>query len=301
MERYTLSNLQLLEAESIHILRETAAEFERPVMLYSAGKDSSVLLRLAQKAFCPGRIPFTLLHVDTTLKFPEMYEFRDSAAREAGVELRIYTNREAIAAGANPGDLGTVRCCELLKTRALLAALKDGGHDAAIGGARREEERSRAKERIWSTRDAFGQWTPKRQRGELWNLYNGRLAPGESMRVFPLSNWTELDIWLYIHAEGIPVVPLYFAKRRKVVVRGGQLIPMGSATKVRPGEETRTLSVRFRTLGCYPCTGAVRSSAKTVEEVIIETAEARQSERVTRVIDHDVDGSMEQKKLEGYF
>jgi sulfate adenylyltransferase subunit 2 len=301
MERYTLSNLQLLEAESVHVLRETAAEFQRPVMLYSAGKDSSVLLRLAQKAFHPGRIPFALLHVDTTLKFPEMYEFRDTAVREAGVELRVYANREALAAGANPADLGTVRCCELLKTQALLAALREGGYDAAIGGARREEERSRAKERIWSVRDAFGQWTPKRQRPELWNLYNARLAPGESMRVFPLSNWTELDIWLYIHAEAIPVVPLYFARRRKVLLRDGQLIPMGPAVKVKPGEETRTLSVRFRTLGCYPCTGAVRSSAKTVEEVILETAHARQSERVTRVIDHDVDGSMEQKKLEGYF
>jgi sulfate adenylyltransferase subunit 2 len=301
MEKYTLSNLQILEAEGIHIIREAAAEFERPVMLYSAGKDSSVLLRLARKAFHPGRIPFTLLHVDTGMKFPEMYEFRDRAAAEAGVELCVYSNGSAIAAGADPQRLGIARCCEMLKTRSLVEAIRSGGYDAAIGGARREEERSRAKERIWSLRDADGQWSPKSQRAELWDLYNGRLGPGETMRVFPLSNWTELDVWLYIHIEKIPVVPLYFAAKRNVISRGGQLIPLGPRVQAQPGEKTRTLTVRFRTLGCYPCTGAVRSTAKTVIDVIRETAAARQSERVTRLIDHDVDGSMERKKLEGYF
>lgn len=301
MEKYTLNNLQLLEAESIHILREAAAEFEMPVMLYSAGKDSSVLLRLAKKAFHPGRIPFELLHVDTGMKFPEMYEFRDRAAAEAGTKLRVYSNESAVASGADPHALGITRCCEMLKTRALVDAIRAGGYDAAIGGARREEERSRAKERIWSLRDAQGQWSPKSQRAELWDLYNGRLGPGETMRVFPLSNWTELDVWLYIHAEGIPVVPLYFAAKRKVVSRGGQLIPLGPRMAPRPGEKTRTLVVRFRTLGCYPCTGAVRSTARTVIDIIRETAAARDSERVTRLIDHDVDGSMERKKLEGYF
>jgi len=301
MEKLTLDNLQTLEAESVHIIRETVAMFERPVMLYSAGKDSSVLLRLAQKAFYPGPVPFPLLHVDTSLKFPEMYAFRDQAAREAGVHISVYTNREALACGANPSDLGTVRCCELLKTQALLAAIREGGHTAAVGGARREEERSRAKERIWSIRDKYGQWEPRLQRPEPWNLCNPRLSPGETMRVFPLSNWTELDIWLYIAAERIPVVPLYFAKKRKVIIRGERILALGHGVKPVGGEDIRTLSVRFRTLGCQPCTGAIRSTARTIEEVIRETATLRRSERDTRLIDSDVDGSMERKKVEGYF
>jgi sulfate adenylyltransferase subunit 2 len=300
-EAYSLSVSRRLEAESIHILREVAAEFERPVMMYSVGKDSSVLLRLAQKAFHPGRIPFPLLHIDTSYKFPEMYGFRDRACAEAGVELRVLRNEAALAAEANPWDLGTVKCCGLLKTQGLLDALKAGNYDAVIGGARREEERSRAKERIYSFRDGHGQWDPKNQRPELWNLYNGRIHRGESIRVFPLSNWTELDIWRYIEHEAIPVVPLYFAAVRGVVRRGGQLIPVGGSTRLAPGEHTEQLEVRFRSLGCYPCTGAVNSSARTVAEIISELEATRHSERVTRVIDHDQDGSMEQKKREGYF
>ena len=296
-----LTTLDLLEAESIHIMREVVAEFERPVMLYSIGKDSSVMLRLAQKAFAPGRVPFPLLHVDTGLKFPEMYDFRERVARETGVDLCVYRFEEAIARGDNPWDLGTVRCCAALKTEALLNALRDGEYDAAMGGARREEERSRAKERVYSFRDAFGQWDPKNQRPELWNLYNGRIAPGEHIRVFPLSNWTELDIWLYIHREQIPVVPLYFAAEREVIVRDHQLIPVYARTRLAPGVETRRVMCRYRTLGCYPCTGAVRSTARNVEEIIEEMMVARQSERITRLIDHDQDSSMEQKKREGYF
>ena len=296
-----LTTLDLLEAESIHIIREVVAEFERPVMLYSIGKDSSVMLRLAQKAFAPGGLPFPLLHVDTGLKFPEMYAFRDEQCRKLGVDLRVYRFEEAIARGDNPWELGTVRCCAALKTEALLNALREGEFDAAMGGARREEERSRAKERVYSFRDVFGQWDPKNQRPELWNIYNGRIAPGEHIRVFPLSNWTELDIWLYIHRERIPVVPLYFARERAVIEREQQLIPVYEHTPLRTGEEARTVCCRYRTLGCYPCTGAVRSSASTVEEIIEEMMVARQSERITRLIDHDQDSSMEQKKREGYF
>ncbi len=232
---YSLSVLRRLEAESIHILREVAAEFERPVMMYSVGKDSSVMLRLARKAFHPGRVPFPLLHIDTSFKFPEMYAFRDRACAEAGVELRISRNESAITNDANPWDLGTVRCCGFLKTQGLLDALRAGGYDAVIGGARREEERSRAKERIYSFRDVHGQWDPKRQRPELWSLYNGRIEPGESIRVFPLSTWTELAIWRYIELEDIDVVPLYFAAERDVVRRGGQLIPAGEKTRSCPG------------------------------------------------------------------
>ena len=235
-ENYSLSVLDRLEAESIHILREVAAEFERPVMMYSAGKDSSVMLRLAQKAFFPDRIPFPFLHVDTSYKFPEMYEFRDRVCAEAGVELRVRRNEAALAAGANPADLGTVKCCGLLKTQGLLDELRAGRYDAVIGGARREEERSRAKERIFSFRDAHGQWDPKNQRPELWNLYNARIHPGESIRVFPLSNWTELDVWRYIERKSIPVVPLYFAAEREMVRRDGRLIPVGPATRLLPGE-----------------------------------------------------------------
>jgi len=301
MTRYTLSHLDALEAESIHILREVVAEFENPVMLYSVGKDSSVMVRLAQKAFAPGRIPFPLLHVDTGYKFREMYEFRDRFCAEIGARLVVYRNEEAIAAGANPFDLGTSKCCGLLKTQGLLQALTAGKYDAAFGGARRDEEKSRAKERVYSFRDRAGQWDPKNQRPELWNLYNGRHDKGESIRVFPLSNWTELDVWLYIHRENIPVVPMYFAREREMVVRDEQLIPLEGPTRLRPGEKPQKVMCRFRTLGCSPCTGAVRSTAATIAEIIEELMTARNSERITRVIDHDQDGSMELKKREGYF
>jgi sulfate adenylyltransferase subunit 2 len=296
-----LTNLKLLEAESLHILREVVAEFERPVMLYSMGKDSSAMVRLAQKAFYPGPLPFPLLHVDTGMKFAEMYDFRDNFCREIGADLHVYRFEEAIAGGANPWDLGTVKCCGLLKTQALINALTEGGHDAAFGGARRDEERSRAKERVYSFRDTRGQWDPKNQRPELWNLYNGRLDKGESIRVFPLSNWTELDVWMYIQLENIPVVPLYFAKEREVVEREGQIIPVYADTHLLPGETPQKMVCRFRTLGCHPCTGAVRSEASTVAEIVQEMMVARDSERITRVIDHDQDASMEQKKREGYF
>ena len=301
VEKLHLSNLQALEAESIHIIREVAAEFERPVMLYSVGKDSSVMVRLAQKAFSPGKIPFPLLHVDTGLKFPEMYEFRDAFCREIGADLRVYRFEEAIANGTDPAEMGTVKCCALLKTQALLNALREGGYDAAFGGSRRDEEKSRAKERIYSFRDSFGQWDPKNQRPELWNLYNARIRKGESIRVFPISNWTELDVWLYIMAEKIPVVPMYFAKEWDVVPRDGRLIPVYERTRLREGEAPVKTLCRFRTLGCYPCTGAVHSSATTVEEIVQEMMVARHSERITRLIDHDQDSSMEQKKREGYF
>ena len=301
MENYRSTNLQILEAESIHIIREVTAEFENPVMLYSVGKDSSVMLRLAQKAFHPGKIPFPLLHVDTGYKFPEMYEFRDKLCKEIGADLVVYKNQEAIDANANPWDWGTVKCCGALKTRALLDALEQGGYDAAFGGARRDEEKSRAKERVYSFRDARGQWDPKNQRPELWNIYNGRLNPGESIRVFPISNWTELDVWHYIHLEEIPVVPLYYAKPRKVVVRNDQLIPIYPGTRVHEGEEPEEVMCRFRTLGCIPCTGGVRSEATTMPDIIQEMMIARKSERTTRLIDFDQDSSMEQKKKEGYF
>ena len=301
MENYSLSKLQNLETESIHILREVAASFERPVMLYSVGKDSSVMVRLAQKAFRPGRFPFPLLHVDTTMKFKEMYGFRDRLACEIGADLRVYTYADALKRGANPRELGTVKCCSLLKTQALLNALKEGGYDAAFGGARRDEEKSRAKERVFSFRDELGQWDPKNQRPELWNLYNTLVNKGEHIRVFPLSNWTELDVWQYIHQEKIPVVPMYFAKKRDVVVRGGQLLPLDGPVELRKGEKPQKIMCRFRTLGCYPCTAAVRSAAATVPEIIREIMTVKNSERVTRLIDHDQDSSMEQKKKEGYF
>ncbi len=301
MENYSLSKLQNLETESIHILREVAASFERPVMLYSAGKDSSVMVRLAQKAFRPGKFPFPLLHVDTTMKFKEMYGFRDRFAREIGADLRVYTYADALKRGTNPRELGTVKCCSLLKTRALLNALKEGGYDAAFGGARRDEEKSRAKERVFSFRDELGQWDPKNQRPELWNLYNTLVNKGEHLRVFPLSNWTELDVWQYIHQEKIPVVPMYFAKKRDVVVRGEQLLPLDGPVELRKGEKPQKVMCRFRTLGCYPCTAAVRSAAATIPEIIRELMTAKNSERITRLIDHDQDSSMEQKKKEGYF
>ncbi len=296
-----LSHLQMLEAESIHILREVASEFQKPVMLYSIGKDSSVMLRLAQKAFYPGPIPFPLLHVDTGYKFREMIEFRDNYTRELGVNLLVWRNEPALAQGANPVALGTQRCCGLLKTQALLDGLREHGFDAAFGGARRDEERSRAKERIFSFRDRAGQWDPKNQRPELWNIFNGRIHPGESIRIFPLSNWTELDIWHYIHLENIPIVPLYFAKERKMLVRGDSLIPVEqSFVKGLPGEEQWVRS-RLRSLGCSPCTGAIRSDADTVPKIIAELVSFRSSERANRIIDHDQDGSMELKKREGYF
>jgi len=295
-------HLRALEAESIHIIREVVAEFANPVMLYSIGKDSSVMLRLAQKAFYPAPIPFPLLHIDTTYKFREMIEFRDWYARHIGAKLIVHTNQDAIADGTQPFAVGTQRCCGLLKTKALLDAIQAGGFDAAFGGARRDEERSRAKERIFSLRDAQGQWDPKRQRPELWHLLNSRVRPGETIRVFPLSNWTELDVWHYIDVEDIPVVPLYFAKERDVIVRGNSLsvveqpfVPLG------PGERTERVLCRMRSLGCSPCTGAVRSTADTVSKIIDELVAVRHSERQLRVIDHDQDGSMEIKKREGYF
>ena len=297
----SLPHLRALEAEGIHIIREVAAEFQKPVMLYSIGKDSSVMLRLAQKAFHPGKIPFPLLHVDTTYKFAEMIEFRDWYPREIGAELIVHANREAIAEGANPWALGTSKCCALLKTRALLDALEAGGFDAAFGGARRDEEKSRAKERFYSFRDRFGQWDPKNQRPELWNLYNARVDKGESIRVFPLSNWTELDVWHYIHIENIPVVPLYFAKPRPMLVRGGALIPLEHNIRLLPGEKPETVVCRMRSLGCTYCTGAIRSEADTIPKIIEELIGFRRSERENRLIDHDQEGSMEIKKREGYF
>ena len=297
-----LDHLRALEAESLHILREVAADFERPVMLYSIGKDSSVMLRLAEKAFHPGPIPFPLLHVDTTYKFREMIQFRDETARTVGARLIVHTNQEAIGEGTQPFKVGTQRCCGLLKTKALLDALEAGRFDAALGGARRDEERSRAKERIFSVRDANGQWDPKRQRPELWHLLNGRVRPGESIRVFPLSNWTEIDVWQYIHEENIPVVPLYFAKQREVIVRGSSLIPVEQPfVPLLKGEKPQLVMCRMRSLGCSPCTGAIASEADTVPKIIEELVGVRNSERQLRVIDHDQDGSMEIKKREGYF
>jgi sulfate adenylyltransferase subunit 2 len=297
-----LGHLRLLEAESIHIMREVASEFQRPVMLYSIGKDSSVLLRLAQKAFHPAPIPFPLLHIDTTYKFREMIEFRDRYTAEIGAKLIVHTNTEAIEDGANPFRLGTQRCCGLLKTKALLDGLRQGGFDAAIGGARRDEEKSRAKERIFSFRDEKGQWDPKNQRPELWNLFNARIHPGESLRIFPLSNWTEMDIWQYIHAENIPIVPMYFAQDREVLVRGESLILREQPfIPMLPGEKLQTVRCRMRSLGCSPCTGAIRSNADTIPKIIEELVSFRRSERENRVIDHDQDGSMEIKKREGYF
>ncbi|HVB33630.1 MAG TPA: sulfate adenylyltransferase subunit CysD [Patescibacteria group bacterium] len=296
-----ISHLRALEAESIYILREAAAEFARPVMLYSIGKDSSVMLRLAQKAFFPGKIPFPLLHIDTSYKFPEMIEFRDRYAKQVGAELIVHQNREALAQGANPFALGTQKCCGLLKTKSLLDALGEGGFDAAFGGARRDEEKSRAKERIYSFRDLYGQWDPKNQRPELWNILNSRMDKGESIRVFPLSNWTELDVWMYIHIEKIPIVPLYFAREREVVDRNGSLVLVYSKDTLLPGEKTQRVKCRMRSLGCVPCTGAIRSEADTVPKIVEEMISFRRSERENRVIDHDEEGSMEIKKREGYF
>jgi sulfate adenylyltransferase subunit 2 len=301
MNHRRLSHLDALESESIHILREVRAEFSRPAMLYSIGKDSSVMLRLAQKAFYPGKVPFPLLHIDTTYKFKEMIEFRDRIAREFNVDLIVHTNREAINAGANPYTLGTSKCCALLKTKALLDALAEHKIDAAIGGARRDEEKSRAKERIFSFRDCFGQWDPKNQRPELWNLYNGRIANGQSVRVFPLSNWTELDVWEYIEREEIPVVPLYFAKPRKAIVRGNFVVLPEHEMPMQTGDRVETVTSRMRSLGCTHCSGAIRSEADSISAIVQEIKAFRRSERENRLIDHDQEGSMELKKREGYF
>lgn len=295
-------NLQRLEDEAIYIFREVAAEFERPVLLYSIGKDSSVLLHLALKAFHPGRLPFPVLHIDTGWKFREMIRFRDARAKELGLDLLVHTNADGVAQGIDPFKSGSAVHTEVMKTQALRQALDHHKFDCAIGGARRDEEKSRAKERIMSHRTASHGWDPKMQRPELWNLFNCRVRPGESIRAFPLSNWTELDVWRYIQAENIPVVPLYFAAERPVVERDGMLImadddrlPLG------PGETPKMEVVRFRTLGCYPLTAAVRSDARTLDDIVAETAEAKVSERQGRLIDSDGTASMERKKREGYF
>lgn len=298
---YNVSNLRQLEAESIHIIREVAAEFENPVMMYSVGKDSSVMVRLAQKAFAPGPMPFPLLHVDTTFKFREMIAFRDRFVREIGARLIVHTNNEALDRIGHYDNWTCTMCADLLKTRALIEALKKHGFDAAFGGARRDEEKSRAKERIFSFRDSAMAWDPKNQRPELWNLYNTRHVRGESFRVFPLSNWTELDIWHYIYTENIPIVPLYYAKKRPVIRRNGMLLLAGELNKPINGEKVEEMTVRFRTLGCQLCTGAVQSEAATLEEIIEETMVARNSERQSRAVDQDREGSMEEKKKEGYF
>jgi sulfate adenylyltransferase subunit 2 len=297
-----LTHLKLLEAESIHVIREVAAEFEKPVMLYSIGKDSSVMLRLAMKAFHPGKLPFPLLHVDTTYKFRAMTEFRDRFCRENGLDLIVHVNEEAARAGINPWDHGSKRYTDIMKTEGLLQALAKHGFDAAFGGARRDEEKSRAKERVYSFRDRFHQWEPKRQRPELWNLYNAKVKKGESIRVFPLSNWTELDVWLYIHLEQIPVVPLYFASPRPVVDRDGMLIMVDDERlPLKEGEKPRMETVRFRSLGCYPLSGAIRSTAADLTSVIEEMLVTRTSERQSRAIDFDQAAAMEKRKREGYF
>jgi sulfate adenylyltransferase subunit 2 len=296
-----LAHLQVLEAQSIHILREIAAEFRRPAILYSVGKDSSVVLRLAQKAFSPEKIPFTFLHIDTGFKFAEMIEFRDRICRELGLRLIVRTNQEAVKTGVNPFAVGTSRCCSLLKTKALLDALAENQIDAAIGGARRDEEKSRAKERVFSLRDADGRWNPRNQRPELWNLYNTRIGYQETMRVFPLSDWTELDVWQYIAQESIPVVPLYFARSRKVVIRKDLLLLLEPPIKLQPLDDCQWVLCRMRSLGCTYCTGAIRSTADTVDKIIDELKGCRRSERENRAIDHDQEASMEAKKVDGYF
>lgn len=298
----TLTHLQRLEAESIHILREVVAECEKPVMLYSIGKDSAVMLHLAQKAFHPANPPFPLLHVDTTWKFKAMYKFRDTMARQAGMELLVHINQDGLARGVGPFTHGSQVHTDVMKTQALKQALDKYRFDAAFGGARRDEEKSRAKERIFSFRSAQHRWDPKQQRPELWSLYNARKRPGESIRVFPLSNWTELDVWQYIYLEDIPIVPLYFAAERPVVERDGALIMVDDERMpLLPGETPLRRKVRFRTLGCYPLTGAVESNADTLPAIIQEMLLTRTSERQGRVIDHDASASMEKKKQEGYF
>lgn len=302
MNNYNLSNLRQLEAESIHIIREVAAEFENPVMLYSIGKDSSVMVRLAEKAFAPGKVPFPLMHIDSKWKFGEMVEFRDKYAKEKGWDLIIHHNKEGFETGVGPFSHGSKVHTDIMKTQALLAGLDKYGFDAAFGGARRDEEKSRAKERIYSFRDRFHQWDPKNQRPELWNIYNAKVHKGESIRVFPISNWTELDIWQYIRLENIPIVPLYYAKKRPIVEYNGALVLVDDDRMPKEiAAKTKMRMVRFRTLGCYPLTGAIESEADTIEKIVEEMMTTTVSERTTRVIDFDQEGSMEQKKREGYF
>ena len=302
MSEYTLNNLRELEAESIHIIREVAAEFENPVMLYSIGKDSSVMVRLAEKAFFPGKVPFPLMHIDSKWKFREMVEFRDRYAKEKGWDLIVHYNKKGFESGIGPFSHGSKVHTDIMKTQALLEGLSKHKFDAAFGGARRDEEKSRAKERVYSFRDRYHQWDPKNQRPELWNLYNAKVHKGESIRVFPISNWTELDVWQYVRLENIPIVPLYYAKEREVIDLGGNLILVDDD---RMPEEMRkksfTKNVRFRTLGCYPLTGAIESEADTIEKIVEEMMTVTKSERTTRVIDFDQEASMEQKKREGYF
>ena len=302
MTSYNLTHLKQLEAESIHIIREVAAEFENPVMLYSIGKDSAVMLHLARKAFYPGKPPFPLMHVDTTWKFRDMIEFRDKQVRKYGLDLIVHINEEGVKQGINPFTHGSAKHTDVMKTQALKQALDKYKFDAAFGGARRDEEKSRAKERVYSFRDKHHRWDPKNQRPELWNIYNGKVNKGESIRVFPLSNWTELDIWQYIYLESIPIVPLYFAAERPVVERDGTLIMVDDERMVfENGETPEMRKIRFRTLGCYPLTGAVESEAETLDDIVLEMLTARTSERAGRLIDFDEAGSMEKKKREGYF
>lgn len=297
-----ITHLKALEAEAIHIIREVAAEFDNPVMLYSIGKDSSVLLHLARKAFAPGKIPFPLLHVDSHWKFKEMIEFRDRIAKEYGFDLIVHKNMEGVEAGVGPFTHGSSKHTDIMKTQSLKQALNKGKYDAAFGGARRDEEKSRAKERVYSFRDKNHRWDPKNQRPELWNIYNSKVEQGESIRVFPLSNWTELDIWQYIYLENIEIVPLYLAKERPVVERDGMLIMVDDERMpIKDKSEIQHKMVRFRTLGCYPLTGAVESEATTLPEIIQEMLLTKTSERQGRLIDHDSSGSMEKKKMEGYF
>jgi len=302
MSNYNLTHLKQLEAESIHIIREVAAEFDKPVMLYSVGKDSAVMMHLTMKAFFPGKPPFPMMHVDTTWKFREMIEFRDQRIKDLGWDLIVHINQEGVDMGISPFVHGSAKHTDVMKTQGLKQALNKYGFDAAFGGARRDEEKSRAKERVYSFRDKNHRWDPKNQRPELWNIYNGRVDKGESIRVFPLSNWTELDIWQYIHLENIPIVPLYFAAKRPVVERDGTLIMVDDdRMPIGPDDKVEEKMVRFRTLGCYPLTGAVESEATTLPEIIQEMLLTTTSERQGRVIDHDSSGSMEKKKQEGYF
>jgi len=302
MSDYNITHLRQLEAESIHIMREVAAEFSNPVMLYSIGKDSSVLLHLARKAFHPGKIPFPLMHVDTGWKFREMYTFREQMTQDVGFDLIVFQNPEGLEAGINPFDHGSEKHTQVMKTEGLKMALNQYGFDAAFGGARRDEEKSRAKERVFSFRNQFHQWDPKNQRPELWDIYNTKINKGESIRVFPMSDWTELDIWRYIQIEKIPIVPLYFAKERPVVMRNGVMIMVDDERmRLNPGEKPVIKKVRFRTLGCYPLTGAVESEAETLEEIVQEMLLTTTSERQGRVIDYDGAASMEDKKRDGYF
>lgn len=302
MNKYNLTHLRELEAEAIHIIREVAAEFENPVMLYSIGKDSSVMVRLAEKAFYPGKVPFPLMHIDSKWKFKEMVEFRDNYAKEKGWDLIVHYNKEGFESGVGPFTHGSKVHTDVMKTQALLEGLSKYKFDAAFGGARRDEEKSRAKERIFSFRDKFHQWDPKNQRPELWNIYNAKVHKGESIRVFPISNWTELDVWQYIRLENIPIVPLYYSKERPIVEVDGNLIMVDDNRMPKELiEKAEMRKVRFRTLGCYPLTGAIDSEADTIEKIVEEMMTVTVSERTTRVIDFDQEGSMEQKKREGYF